>query len=124
MCCRLLSRAYTISMKIITAMIIIAMWLALGAIPQRAVSHHPLDPDGKSVTWYPHECCHDHDCQPVASVRETPEGLWMTLVDGASLLISRDEPRRSSRDMRWHICLGTAGHKDVVVQCLFEPPSM
>ena len=59
-----------ISMKTIKAMIIIGIWLALGAIPQRAVSHHPLDPDGKPVTWYPHECCHDHDCQPVASVRE------------------------------------------------------
>jgi hypothetical protein len=104
--------------------IIIGMWLVFGAIPQRAISHAPLAPDGKAITWYPHECCHDHDCQPVASVRETPEGLWMTMLDGAALLISRDEPRRSSRDMRWHICLGTAGHKDVVVQCLFEPPSM
>ena len=117
-------RAHTISMKTIIATLFIALCLAFLAFPHRAGSHHPLDQDGKPVTWYPHECCHDHDCQPVASVRETPEGLWMTLVDGASLLISRDEPRRSSRDMRWHICLGTAGHKDVVVQCLFEPPSM
>ena len=39
---RLLSRAYDISMKTITAVII----NGVGAIPQRAVSHNPPDPDG------------------------------------------------------------------------------
>jgi hypothetical protein len=113
-----------LSSKYVLACIPLCVCLLAAMITHQAKSHTPVDPDGKVVTWYPHECCHDHDCQPVASVRETPEGLWMTMVDGASLLISREEPRRSSRDMRWHICLGTAGHKDVVVQCLFEPPSM
>jgi|SRR5688572_24488693 hypothetical protein len=112
------------SSNYVLAGILLCTCLLFATVAHQAKSHAPLDPDGKVVTWYSHECCHDHDCQPVAAVRETPEGLWMTMTDGASLLISRDEPRRSSRDMRWHICLGTAGSKDVVVQCLFEPPSM
>jgi hypothetical protein len=86
----------------------------------RGTSHTPLDPDGRPVTWYPHECCHDHDCQAVASVRPTREGLWVTLPNGTSLLVSLDEPRRPSRDMRWHICLAPHGHRDVYRLSRFE----
>jgi hypothetical protein len=82
-----------------------------------------VDPDGKTVTWYPHDCCHDKDCQPVTTVRQTPEGLWMTMPDGTTVLVDVEEPRRPSRDMRWHICLAPGAHRDVVVQCLFEPPN-
>src|SRR6476620_10911406 len=46
----------------------------------QAKSHVHVEPDGTTVSWYPKECCHDRDCQPVATVRATPAGLWMTTV--------------------------------------------
>ena len=90
----------------------------------QAKSHVHVEPDGTTVSWYPKECCHDRDCQPVATVRATPAGLWMTTVAGQTVLIGRDEARRPSRDMRWHICLGANSDRDITVQCIFEPPSM
>jgi hypothetical protein len=50
-------------------------------------------------------------------------GLWMTTVDGSTVLIGADQERRPSRDMRWHICLSEDIHHNTVVQCVFEPPS-
>src|SRR5262245_27193044 len=79
-------------------------------------SHVHVDPDGSTVSWYPEECCHDEDCQPVAHVRIAPEGLWMTTVGGQTVLVSKDEPRRPSRDLRWHICLGSLGRNDIYIQ--------
>ena len=102
------------------------LWLStmLTSLSRHANSHVHVEPDGAAVSWYPTECCHDRDCQPVASIRETPVGLWITTVDGQTVLVDREEERRPSRDMRWHICLGAFGHNDVAVLCLFEPPSM
>jgi hypothetical protein len=90
----------------------------------QAQSHVHVEPDGSTVSWYPKECCHDEDCQPVATVRVSPQGLWMTTIRGQTILVGSDEPRRQSPDMRWHICLGLVGHNDIGIQCLFEPPSM
>jgi len=93
-------------------------------LAHRAQSHVHVEPDGTTTSWYPKECCHDEDCQPVAEVRVSREGLWMTTVGGQTVLVGSDEPRRRSPDMRWHICLGVVGHNDIGIQCLFEPPSM
>src|SRR5262245_58287079 len=102
------------------------LWLCLVTAFSFATSvrsHVYSDPDGSTLSWYPRECCHDEDCQPVAKVRVSPEGLWMTTVGGQTVLVSSDEPRRPSRDMRWHLCLGAVGHNDIGIQCLFEPPA-
>jgi hypothetical protein len=48
----------------------------------------------------------------------------MTTVSGQTVLIGPNEARRPSRDMRWHICIGADAYWDMVVQCIFEPPSM
>ena len=103
---------------------LVCVLTAVAGLSHLAMSHVHVDSDGATVSWYPTECCHDRDCQPVASIRETPVGLWITTVDGQTLLVDRDEERRPSRDMRWHVCLGQLGHNDVAVLCLFEPPSM
>ena len=97
---------------------------ALAGISQHAKSHVHVLPDGTAINWYPKECCHDRDCQPVASVRAAPEGLWMTTVSGQTILIGPNEVRRPSHDMRWHICIGPDAEWHMVVQCIFEPPSM
>jgi hypothetical protein len=96
---------------------------ALLALPSTAKTHTHVDPDGSPVTWYPKECCHDHDCRPVATVRIASQGLWMTTVDGFTVLVGAEEERRPSRDMRWHICLTEDIFHNTVIECLFEPPS-
>jgi hypothetical protein len=89
-----------------------------------AKTHTHVDPDGSTVVWYPKECCHDHDCRPVATIQIAKQGLWMTTVDGLTVLVGADEPRRPSHDMRWHICLGLDDFDhNTVIQCVFEPPS-
>ena len=108
----------------LTIAFLVCVLTALAGLSHPAKSHVHVDSDGAAVSWYPMECCHDRDCQPVASIRETPAGWWITTVDGQTLLIDRDEERRPSRDMLWHVCLGQFGHNDVAVLCLFEPPSM
>lgn len=33
-------------------------------------SHVHTDADGRTVDWYPPDCCHDRDCRPVTRVEE------------------------------------------------------
>jgi hypothetical protein len=97
--------------------------LALGALAGPAASHVHVNKDGSKTSWYPHECCNDGDCRPVASVTRTEHGFWLTTVDGHTVLVGRSEVRRSSKDMRWHICIGPPDAvSDVpVVTCIFAP---
>jgi hypothetical protein len=95
------------------------------AVPLSAKSHTRVSPDGATVSWYPKECCHDRDCRPVASIKPTPDGLWMSTTDGFTVLIGPNQSHRPSQDMRWHICVGEdnvdpAGTEAIV--CVFEPP--
>jgi hypothetical protein len=96
---------------------------ALLAVPLSADSHTHVSPDGTTVTWYPKECCHDRDCRPVASIRQASQGLWVTTVDGQTVLIGPNQRRRASLDARWHVCLQKDVHHNIVVQCVFEPPN-
>jgi hypothetical protein len=97
--------------------------LALSTLAGPAASHIHANKDGSTTSWYPHECCHDGDCRPVATVRRTEHGFWLTTVDGLTVLVGRNQVRRSSQDMRWHICIGAP---DVVshvpaITCIFAP---
>src|SRR5262245_51319047 len=87
-----------------------------------AQTHTHVDPDGGIVAWYPRECCNDHDCRPIATIQRAKHGLWMTTVDGLTVLVGADQERRPSRDMRWHICLSEDVYHNIVINCLFEPP--
>jgi hypothetical protein len=90
----------------------------------RASSHTHVAPDGSTTSWYPRECCHDGDCRPVAYIKPAHNGLWMTTVDGFTVLIGSSEPRRTSKDMRWHICVGPDDIDNTTprITCIFEPP--
>ena len=94
-----------------------------GVIPARPHTH--VDPDGQLVSWYPIECCHGHDCRPVATIKSAPHGLWMTTVDGFTVLVGPGNQRRPSLDQRWHICMGPGDMDDIHPQifCIFEPPN-
>jgi len=96
---------------------------ALLILPAPALPHTHIDPDGSTVSWYPPECCNNRDCRPIAAIRRADQGLWMTTVDGATVLVGANQERRPSRDMRWHICLSEDIYNNTVVQCVFEPPS-
>jgi hypothetical protein len=90
-----------------------------------ASSHVHTEADGSTVSWYPRECCHDGDCRPVANIKAAPNGLWMTTVDGHTVLIGPRDRRRPSKDMRWHICVGADDVDNTTprITCIFEPPN-
>jgi hypothetical protein len=96
----------------------------LMALTLPASTHTHLEADGSAITWYPIECCHSGDCRPVASIRPAANGLWMTTVDGATVLVGPRDKLRPSRDLRWHICLGPGDiDGSPRVRCIFTPPN-
>jgi hypothetical protein len=97
--------------------------LCASFLPAAALGHTHVDPDGSTVSWYPRECCSNHDCQPVTEIRAMGEYLRMTTANGWSLSVNRTLPRLASRDMRWHICIGTDDADVPFVRCVFEPPN-
>ena len=109
-------------MRKFTALAFIAS-VALAAFSFPSRSHTHIDPDGTKVSWYPKQCCHDRDCQPVTTVRPTPNGMWVTTVSGQTVFVGDDETRRPSQDARWHICLGKDIFQNVIIWCIFEPPN-
>jgi hypothetical protein len=101
--------------------LIVAGAMVIGcSLVGHAHTHH--DPDGSTVDWYPQECCGEGDCRPVATLKSAPQGLWLTTVDGQTVLIGPRDQRRPSGDARWHVCL-VAGERDYPPQvaCIFEP---
>jgi hypothetical protein len=95
------------------------------AMPISAKSHTHVAPDGTAISWYPLECCHNKDCRPIASVQPANNGLWMTTVDGFTVLIGPNQSRRPSQDMRWHVCIGRDDIDPTstsTIVCVFEPP--
>jgi hypothetical protein len=103
---------------------IIGMAMAApAALAPSARSHVHVDRDGTAVSWYPNECCHNGDCRPVATVRRTAEGLWMTTVDGLTMLVGPHDKRMPSRDMRWHLCITPDDTDTQKIRCIFEPPN-
>jgi hypothetical protein len=97
--------------------------LAISTLPGPALPHKHVDSDGAVVTWYPKECCHDGDCRPVASIMRAKQGLWLTTVDGLTVLVGPRDERRPSRDFRWHICIepNDVLSQGPTVTCIFEP---
>jgi hypothetical protein len=93
----------------------------LPAIPAEA--HEHVNADGSRVSWYPKECCNDGDCRPVAIIQRAKKGLWLTTVDGYTILVGDDETLRASKDTQWHVCLGpldVISHAPMIT-CIFAP---
>jgi hypothetical protein len=85
-------------------LLVLVLYLALLFACPSASSHIHSARDGSTVSWYPHDCCHDGDCRPVARVWHAPNGLWMETVDGQTVL-SGQKMTTALKDMRWHICI-------------------
>jgi hypothetical protein len=119
---RIFSRTPLSSVR--SAAIVICIAIGLPAALSRSVeSHTHHDSDGTTVSWYPHECCHQGDCRPVIRVQRGPEGLWMTTSDGLTVLVGPRDARRASRDMRWHLCIAPDDTETQKIRCVFEPPN-
>jgi hypothetical protein len=89
-----------------------------------ANSHIHTERDGSTVSWYPHDCCSDGDCRPVAKIWGAPHGLWMETVDGQTVLVGPGDKRRPSKDMRWHICIHFDTDQQLLeIRCIFELPN-
>jgi hypothetical protein len=93
------------------------------AVPLSAKSHSHVNADGQKIDWYPKECCHGGDCRPVANIKPAHNGLWMTTVDGFTVLIGPSDQRRPSKDLRWHVCIGPDDIDNTTprITCIFEP---
>lgn len=66
--------------------------------------------------FYPHECCHDRDCAPIASYRvDHVTGGY--LVDGLHYV--PEAQARNSPDGRYHACYPVMQGKP---RCFFRPP--
>ena len=95
--------------------------VVLGSMPARPHKHVGIN---DVVSWYPTECCHDGDCRPVATVKRARNGLWLTTVDGYTILVGPKDVRRHSHDTRWHVCIGTEQDDPTPrLRCVFEPTS-
>jgi hypothetical protein len=58
-------------------------------------------------------------------VQSARNGLWLTTVDGFTVLIGPNQVRRPSQDTRWHVCLGGDDldpSATETITCVFEPP--
>jgi hypothetical protein len=104
-------------------LLVLVLYLALLFACPSANSHIHSARDGSTVSWYPHDCCHDGDCRPVARVWHAPNGLWMETVDGQTVLIGPKDRRQPSKDMRWHICIAPDDTDTPRIRCIFEPPN-
>jgi len=92
------------------------------------VSAGPI-PCAIAHSWYPPECCHDVDCEPVELVaRLVPRGggpaqLLVTSKHGP-VIIPASFPVRDSKDGHMHICMSYDPFGSIEVLCVFVPPSM
>lgn len=105
------------------AVVLIGIGVAVLTPTDSARTHVHANDDGSTTSWYPADCCHAGDCRPVASIRRARQGLWMSTVDGYTILTGPQHERRVSRDNRWHVCIGSDDADAPYVRCVFEPPN-
>jgi len=89
----------------------------LALIPRMAGAH----------SWYPKECCSNHDCMLADRIETDARGDRIVIVGDRRILISPSLPVRSSPDGHVHICFGVFAGPDMsahavdYVFCLFLP---
>ena len=95
-------------------LLLLAIIVAIGA--GSAVDAH---------SWYPKECCSDHDCMLADAIDTNAHGDRIVVV-GHQIFVPRDLSARSSPDGRIHICLrlvaAPEGDISTTPICSFMPP--
>jgi hypothetical protein len=96
----------------------IAIWFSV----QLSFAHVHHDPDGRTIAWYPKDCCGDGDCKPVTEVERVGAGVWLKTADGIAMFVGSQEPRQHSHDLSWHVCVRfDHDAQTLVLHCVFEP---
>src|SRR5262245_37236955 len=61
-------------------------------------------PPASAHSWYPKDCCSDHDCMPADAIATNDKGETVVIVGQHRISIPRRFVARSSPDHRVHIC--------------------
>jgi hypothetical protein len=78
-------------------------------------------------SWYPNECCSNHDCMPADAIATDENGHKVVIVGSHRIVIPNRLVPRSSPDNRVHICFAlltteySAGPAYALPLCLFLP---
>jgi len=77
-------------------------------------------------SWYPEECCSNHDCMPADRIETNAYGDRIVFVANRQVWIPRGLSARLSSDGRVHICLRVVATPEADIStipfCLFVPP--
>jgi hypothetical protein len=80
----------------------------------------------RAHSWYPMECCSNHDCVPAHAILTDDHGGKIVVVGQTQIPIPDDFKVRSSPDGRIHVCFRTVageqyGGPNFLPICLFVP---
>src|SRR5262245_21629887 len=79
-----------------------------------------LPDSGEAHSWYPRECCSDHDCMPADSLYKDRHGDTIVVVGSSQIWVPRGFAARPSHDNHIHICFREREF-DFKAICLFLP---
>lgn len=102
-------------------LIVIAILLVLGML------FYPLQ--SKAHDWYPMECCHQFDCGVATYagfIHSSPSELPNLVISTrhGTVVVPHDFKYRDSKDGQVHACMRRMGSGEMVLICIFAPPSM
>ena len=75
----------------------------------------------KPHSWYPKECCDDHDCVPADGMTKDERGDWEVRVGRKRIWVPHGFEMRPSKDHRIHICYRIDESSFPMPLCLFVP---
>lgn len=80
-----------------------------------------LTPAAQAHSWYPKECCDDHDCVPADGMTKDARGHWQVSVGRKRIWVPQGFQMRPSKDHRIHICYRVDETNFPMPFCLFVP---
>jgi hypothetical protein len=87
-----------------------------------------LGPSAAAHGWYPHECCHDHDCGPVIALDYLKDGSLRVTTEIGTATVPAGYPAKPSPDGLPHACVRQIGPDEesfgYTIICLFLPGIM
>lgn len=80
-----------------------------------------LTPAAQAHSWYPKECCSDHDCMPADGMSTDVRGDLSVHVGNRRVWVPKGFSIQPSRDNQIHICFHLDEHNFLMPLCLFVP---
>ena len=78
-------------------------------------------PSVRAHSWYPKECCSNHDCMQADSLYTDAGGNRIVTIGHRRVWIPRDFAVRVSPDSRIHICFTDDTYGTQTLWCVFMP---